>query len=215
MPDDPLLDRLTTDLAPVRPRRAATDLLVLGAIAVVELGLYALAGASRPDIAAAAGLASFWWKLISLGALAVVGAITAVRSLSPSTSPRPGLLLIAILVAAIFAAGWAVDAASGAGDHRDLLTRLMWRDGIDCALQVVALSMPMLIALGVLMRRGASTHMTGSAYAAGLTGAAWGAFVFVFGCPHDDAFYVAVWYLAGCLVVAAAGRIILPLIARW
>jgi Negative regulator of sigma F len=40
-----------------------------------------------------------------------------------------------------------------------------------------------------LIRRGASTDRAGTALAAGLASAAWGAFVFVFACPSDDPLY--------------------------
>jgi hypothetical protein len=49
-----------------------------------------------------------------------------------------------------------------------------------------ALSIPPAVALGVLVRGGAPTDRAGTAFAAGLSSAAWGAFVFVFACPSDD-----------------------------
>ena len=48
-----------------------------------------------------------------------------------------------------------------------------------------ALSIPPAVARGVLVRGGAPTDRAGTALAAGLSSAAWGAFVFVFACPSD------------------------------
>ena len=75
--------------------------------------------------------------------------------------------------------------------------------------------LPAVIGLGLLMRRGAPTDRGGTALAAGLAAAAWGAFVFVFACPFDDPFYVAVWYSLGCGAVTLFARFALPPLTRW
>jgi hypothetical protein len=77
------------------------------------------------------------------------------------------------------------------------------------------ISIPPATALGVLMRRGAPTDRAGTALAAGLSSAAWGAFVFVFACPSDDPLYIAVWYTIGCSIVTILGRTILMRLSRW
>ena len=66
-----------------------------------------------------------------------------------------------------------------------------------CAGKMFGLSLPPLLALGLLMRRGAATDLEGTSWAVGVAAAAWGAFVFVFACPKDDPLYLAVWYLVG------------------
>ena len=67
--------------------------------------------------------------------------------------------------------------------------------------------------LGVLIRRGAPTDRAGTALAAGLSSAAWGAFVFA--CPSDDPLYIAVWYTVGCSLVTILGRAVLIRLSRW
>ena len=57
--------------------------------------------------------------------------------------------------------------------------------------------------------------VTGTALAAGLSSAAWGAFVFVFACPSDDPLYIAVWYTIGCSIVTILGRTIFMRLSRW
>jgi len=213
MPNDRLLDELVADLRPVRPRRARRDLLLLGVIGALELGLFLLFGAARHDIMVAMKLPSFWWKIGSLGVLTLTAGITAVRSFDPSVSPRRGLRLIPGLIGVALAIGWLIDAAGAGGPA--LWARLMWHHGVDCMFAMVMLSIPAICALGLLMRRGAPTDRKGSALAAGVAAAAWGAFVFVFSCPHDDPLYVAVWYLAGSAVTALIARLLLPRMARW
>jgi hypothetical protein len=167
----------------------------------------------RPDMPMAMHMPSFWWKLASLGLIALVSGAVAVMSLDPTRSPRRGLRWVFLLIASSLAAGWVLDAA------RDgfpvLLARLDWHDGLQCVCKMVALSVPAVIALGLLMRRGASTDQGGTALAAGFAAAAWGAFVFVFACPFDDPFYVAVWYSLGCGTVTLFARIALPRLTRW
>ena len=117
------------------------------------------------------------------------------------------------MVAVALLAGWVLDAAgtqTGA-----IFDRLMWRHGLECVFAVVVLSIPPMVALGLLMRRGAATDLPGSALAVGAASAAWGAFIFVVNCPHDDPLFVAVWYLVGCSIVALIGRVALPRIANW
>jgi hypothetical protein len=80
---------------------------------------------------------------------------------------------------------------------------------------MIALSIPPAIALGVLIRRGAPTDRAGTALAAGLSSATWGAFVFVFACPSDDPLYIAVWYTVGCSIVTVLARTILIRLSRW
>jgi hypothetical protein len=65
------------------------------------------------------------------------------------------------------------------------------------------------------MRRGAPTDTSGTALAVGVAAAAWGAFVFVFACPHDDPFYIALWYALGCGLVTILARFLLPRLTRW
>jgi hypothetical protein len=80
---------------------------------------------------------------------------------------------------------------------------------------MIVLSIPPAIALGALIRRGAPTDRPGTALAAGLASAGWGAFVFVFACPSDDPLYIAVWYTVGCSIVTILGRAILMRLSRW
>lgn len=213
MSTDPFLDGLACDLAPVRPRTDRRDLLVLAGVGVAELGLFVGCGAARPDMASAMQLPCFWWKTGSLAALALTGAVTAVRSFDPAGRPRRGLRAIAWMTALVLLAGWGIDAL---GPHGATLpARLMWPHGLRCIASMVVLSIPALVALAILMRRGAPTDRRGSALAVGATGAAWGAFVFAFNCPHDDPLSVAIWYAAGCAAIALAGRLVLPRLTSW
>ena len=213
MSPDQLVNRLVADLKPVRRRNAATEAVLLALAGAAELALFLGLGFMRPDMPMAMEQPSFWWKLGSLGVIAVVGATVAVLSFDPVASPRRGLRWLVALAAVCLAAGWFVDAARAGVPA--LMERLHWRDGLGCVAKMTALSVPAVVGFGLLMRRGAATDAGGTALASGVAAAAWGAFVFVFACPFDDPLYIAVWYATGCGLVTGFARLALPRLARW
>jgi hypothetical protein len=213
MLDERFLDGLAADLRPVRRRRWGRDAALFGGLCLVELLVFLGIGMKRHDMGMAMDVPSFWWKLASLGVLACIGAVTAIGSFDPTRSPQRGLRALLVVVLACLAAGWAVDAASGGVGA--VLARLDWRNGLICAADMVGLSLPPLLALALLMRRGAATDLEGTSLAVGVAAAAWGAFVFVFECPNDDPLYLAVWYLVGCGAVTVAARVLLPRLNGW
>jgi hypothetical protein len=213
MTSEALVERLAADCAPVRRRAAGRDALWLAIVGIGELLLFLLGGAMRPDIAHAMTLPVFWWRLASFGALGLVGSFAAIRALRPGASSRVGLGGVAGTAAAALLAGWAID-----GLHvqaQPIAERLLWQQGLLCLAMQLLLAVPPFAALALLMRRGAATDVRAASLVAGGTAAAWGAVVFLLHCPHDDPLYVVVWYGAGCLVAALAGRWLLPAIIRW
>ena len=213
MRTDTLADRLTENLQPVRRRSVVREVLLLLALAIVEIAAFLGMGFMRPDMPMAMQVPSFWWKLTSLGLIAVLGAGIAILSADPVRSPNRGLRWMLVCIAVVFASGWLIDAAGNG--VADLVRRLDWTQGLQCVWKMVALAIPPAIALGILVRRGAPTHRSGTALAAGLSSAAWGAFVFVFACPSDDPLYIAVWYTVGCSIVTIVGRAALLRLSRW
>ena len=213
LPDHLLIDRLAAGLKPVRPRTNKRDGLLVAGICILELALFLLMGAMRPDMPVAMHHPSFWWKLTSLGLIAAGSGTASVFSFHPAGSPRRGLRWVLALVAVCLAVGWALDA--GSSGWTSLGARLDWRHGVQCFTKMVLLALPAVAGLSVLMRRGAPTDHAGTAWSVGIAAAAWGAFVFVFACPSDDPLYVAVWYTVASLLVAGAARLLLPRLARW
>jgi len=213
MRTDSLVDRLSQGLRPVRRPSIVREALLLLLLGVVEVAAFLGMGFMRPDMPVAMEAPSFWWKLTSMGLIAVLGAGVAILSADPVRSPRRGLRWILVCIVAILASGWLID-ASGNG-LADLVRRLDWSQGLQCVWRMVALSIPPAIALGMLVRRGAPTDRSGTALAAGLSSAAWGAFVFVFACPSDDPLYIAVWYTVGCSIVTIVARAVLLRLSRW
>jgi hypothetical protein len=208
-----LVEKLSHDLQPVRRRSVVRDAVILGVVAVLELAAFVGAGVMRPDMHHAMQMPSFWWKMTGMGVIAISGVTVALVSVDPTRSPRAGLRWLAGCVAIVLATGWLIDSTQGG--FAELFGRLDWTMGVQCTWKMVTLSVPAVIALGVLIRRGAPTDRSGTSLAAALGSAAWGAFVFVFACPSDDPLYIAVWYTVGCGIVTVVGRSILFWLSRW
>jgi len=213
MTHDRLIERLTEDLKPVRRRRPSLDLAIVAAICAIELALFFAMGAARPDMMKMMHQPSVCWRLGSLGLIALTSGALAILSFNPVYSPKRSIGWLALIVMICLVSGVLIGAGPDA--QLSLLRRLYWQGGLQCTTKVVLLSIPPVIGLALLMRRGAPTDMERTALLAGLAAASWGAFVFVFACPSDDPLYIAVWYSAGCGIVTALSRLILPRLARW
>lgn len=211
--NDNLINNLVQDLAPVRSRRLSREAAWLLGLGLAELALYVALGQPRPDLAQTMNGPSFWWKFASLTVLTLSGVGVALRSFDPARSARRGLRWMVGIVLGVLAAGWIIDGVDPVGGS--ILARVDFAHGLVCLTAMTVLSLPPLIALGLLMRRGAATDPRGSALAVGAAGAAWGALIFAFHCPMDDPLYVAIWYSLGYMLVASVSRVLLPRITRW
>src|SRR5258708_25972297 len=183
MRTDSLIDRLANELKPVRRRSVRRDALALVVLCAVELGLFFVMGMMRSDMLVAMHLPSFWWKLASLGLIGLVSGTVAILSLDPARSPRRGLRRTVALIAVCLASGWLLDASRDGLSA--LMSRLDWVHGLQCLYNVVLLSVPPVIGLGVLMQRGAPTDLDGTALAAGLAGGGCAALVVLFAFPFS------------------------------
>jgi len=216
-PADPLIDALVADLGAVTQRRWTHEVALLAGLIAIEAALFVSLNALRDDMPRAMASMAFWWKAGSFGLIALIAAAAMLVSLDPATTHARRLSglwrALGLVAPAALALGWLIDA--GASGRAALLARLEWQEGLDCLANIGLLSLPLVLALAVLMRRGAPTRPDRTATAAGLAAAGFGAFVFAFHCPHDDPLYVAVWYGGAVLAVTGLARTILPRLVRW
>jgi len=210
---DSLIDRLTEDLKPVRRRRSWVDMSIMAAVSVLELALLFAVGIAHLSTHRMMTQPTLWWRLASLGLISLVSGVLAIRSFDPAYSPKGALRWLALIVAICLAFGALMGGTPGG--LASIARRLDWTSGVQCAYKIVLLSVPPLIGLALLGRRGAPTDMRRTPLLIGLAAAAWGAFVFVFACPFNDPLYIAVWYSVGCGFVVALARLVLPRFARW
>ncbi|SER56441.1 NrsF family protein [Sphingobium sp. YR768] len=208
MSSESLISNLSSDLGPVQRRSMMREGGLVLALGAAELALFLGLGVMRPDMSHMVGSPYLMWRVGSLGLLAVIACVLAIRSFSPTARPRQGLMLAcALAVAAIV--GGAFVTPDGASE-RALLDRIDPAHGMLCAMSIFVLSLPIVALLGALMRRAAPTQPRLSALASGIAAGACGAFVFAFCCPFNDPLYVVVWYTIGCAAVAGAARWRLP-----
>lgn len=207
MSNDALIADLSAGLSPVRRRSAWREVALLALLGGVEASLFLGLGLMRPDMGQMIGSAYMQWKLGSLALVAGMSFTTAIASLVPTASPRKGIMMAVALAAVAMIAGLFVAPVPPGGAMHMTIPQAY---GPLCALSIILLSLPMLAGLAVLMRRGAPSHPEGSALAAGLAAGSWGALLFAFCCPANDPLYVIIWYAAGCAVVAAASRWLMP-----
>jgi len=208
MSNESLIADLSSDLTPVQRRSMLREGGLVLALGAAELMLFLGLGVMRPDMSHMAGSPFLMWRVGSLGLLAVIACVLAIRSFSPTAHPRPGLMLAsAIAVAAIVGGAFVTPDGASA---RALLDRINPTSGILCATWIFALSLPIVALLGALMRRAAPTQPRLSALASGIAAGTCGAFVFAFCCPFNDPLYVVVWYTIGCAAVTAVARWCLP-----
>lgn len=208
MSSESLIVDLSSNLAPVQRRSMVREGGLVLALGTVELALFLGLGIMRPDISHMLGSPYLMWRVGSLGLLAAVACVLAIRSFSPTARPRRGLMLACVLAVAAIVGG-AFVTPDGASE-RALLDRIDPASGMLCAVSIFVLSLPIVALLGALMRRAAPTQPRLSALASGIAAGACGAFIFAFCCPSNDRVYVVVWYTVGCAAAAAAARWCLP-----
>lgn len=208
MSNSTLIDRLSTDLPPVRQRKPARELSLIVGIGTVEVLLVASAGLIRPDMASSIGSSYMIWKLGTLALLTGAGCMLAIRSFVPTMSPRKGIGILACLALLAIVVGIAT--VSPPTGSMTLMERLSPRHGVMCAASIIVLSIPIMATLGWLMRRAAPGYPRQSAMACGLAAGTLGALVFALCCRFNDPVYIAVWYSLGVGTVCAAARWLLP-----
>ena len=208
---DSLVDSLVAALAPVRPRRAWRDGILVLVLALTELTLVLMFSRPRPDLLVAMHGPMFWWKMASCLALALTGGAATVLALDPARAPRRwwwGLAMVAAVAAAML-----LD--TSLTKPEGLAARLQWREGAVCATLTLAYALPMALLLTWLARRAAPTRPRLVAWMAGLVSAGWGAFAFAWSCWHEDPLYVIIWYGGGILGCAILARLVLVRWIRW
>jgi hypothetical protein len=209
---DDLIERLSSDLAPVSARApdrrlagvALAGMLVAGAIMVPWIGL-------RADYPAAFGDPVFWLKFGFTLLLAAAGWGAARRLARPAGQAGRPLIVMLVTVAAL-AAGGVAQLLMSPGDARALF---LGSTALVCPFYITALSLPVLAGTLWVMRRLAPTDLVAAGFAAGLLAGGAGAFVYAFHCGENGLAFVAIWYSLGVLAVGLLGALVGRFALRW
>lgn len=213
MKTDELIAMLASGVAPVASdgarKRFQTALLLgsLGALAVMLLG-YGV----RRDLAQAVALPMFWAKLAFPLAMAIPALLLTSRLSHPGQ--RLGRAWMVLPLPWLALAGLAIWVLTHAAPQERwaLVTGQTW---LSCAFSIALISVPVLVGVLWAMKGLAPTRPALAGACAGLLSAAVGAVVYSLHCPEMQAPFLAIWYLLGMLIPAAAGALIGAKYLRW
>jgi hypothetical protein len=154
----------------------------------------------------------FWVKLVFPALVAVTALYAATRLARPGMrlGRVPGMLL------ALFAAVWMLGIFSVLGAAPDERNSMIFGETwMFCLVAIPLLSIPVFVAAMWAMKGLAPTHLPLAGGAAGLLAGSVSAAVYALHCPELEASFVAIWYVIGMLIPAAAGTLIGPRLLRW
>jgi hypothetical protein len=213
MKTDALIAMLASGDAGVAPRAVDRRLGATVAAALV-LALIAVLATLKPraDLAAAAHLAMFWWKLVVPLAVGMLSFAAARRLASPGRRAGAAAALGVALLALLWAVA-AADVISAPAGSRPVL--LLGHTALPCVALIALLSLPILAALFVAMRSLAPTRLAAAGAAAGALAGGIAAAAYALHCNEMALPFVAVWYVLGMAVPAALGALLAPRWLRW
>lgn len=213
MKTDDLVMLLAAGAGPVAPRATARRYgAAAGWGAFGSLLVMALLLGVRPDLREAALLPMFWIKLAFPLSIAAA-ALAASARLS-----RPGVRLggVPFALAAPVLVIWAMAAWVLSGAAPEARAALVLGNTWSlCPLFVALVSVPSFAAAMWAMRGLAPTRLALAGAAAGLLAGAIGAAAYALHCNEMQASFLAVWYVLGMLIPAAAGALLGPWLLRW
>jgi hypothetical protein len=213
MKTNDLINMLATGPVAVAPhatqRRYALAVTcgVCGAALLMLLGL-----GVRPDLAHAATLPLFWFKVAFVLSMAVLGLLISGRLARPGAALKrlPSMAMLPVLIVWIVAAATLSHAAPG--QRVPLLLGATWKS---CPFLIAGLSAPALAALMWALKGLAPTRLRLAGAAAGLSAGGLAALVYCLHCPEIEAPFVGVWYLLGIAIPTLAGGLLGPRLLSW
>lgn len=213
MNTDQLIDRLASDVTPVRHNAVARRLAVGVAIGmVVSFAIVLATIGTRPDLGSAVFSFAFWMKwsyTISLSAIAIVATAKLAR---PESGELRWLGLIAVPVVILAVLGAGELARTPPANWLTMWLGNSWRQ---CSWLVLGLAGPIFLGLLWSFRRLAPTRLRAAGAATGLAAGAFAAAVYCLHCPEVSAIFVLTWYSLGILLAASFGALLGPRLLRW
>lgn len=213
MRTDDLIDTLGRDLRPAPPSVAPKRLAwAAGGGAAAALAAVVFWLGLRPDLAAAASTPAFWLKAGYALVLGAAGFLAVERLARPAGSGRAGFVVAAAAVAMVVALGAAQLAIAAPGARLPLWLGHSWDR---CAVNILALSLPMLAATLLVLRSLAPTRLALAGAAAGLFCGGVAAAAYGLSCVETAPAFVATWYSLGIALPSILGGFVGPWVLRW
>lgn len=189
--------------------RLAAALAVGLAVSVV---LFWLTLGPRPDIASAAGTPRFVFKFVVSLVVAVAAAGLVLRLVRPGADA--GAWLVALLVGPVLLAV-AIVLELLSVPQAAWWPRLVGANAYLCLASIPLLAAPVLAALLVALREGASTQPAVAGAIAGMLAGSLGAVLYAAHCVDDSPLFVATWYGLAIGLVTAVGALAGARLLRW
>jgi hypothetical protein len=191
-------------------RRRALAGLAAGSLAAAAL-MFTWLGVN-PFFGEMPGQPMFWVREAFCAALAAGGVLVVARLGRPGATLGQLPLLLALPVLAMWVLGAVVLVGAPPAERSALIRGVSWTV---CSANIVALSIPVFVAVVAWQRRLAPTMLRRAGAAAGFAAGAIGALVYTLHCPELEAPFLGLWYVLGMLVPAAAGALLGPRLLRW
>lgn len=186
-----------------RPAGQALAASLLVALPVSAAMLLSTLG-FRSDIGTAIYNPFFDLKFVVTLALAL-SAITVALHLSRPEATARGWRLVLLAPLAIL--GLAIGGEAMQPQRTSMLTRLVGHNSMLCLTAIPVLSLPLLIAALIGLRRGAPSNPALAGALAGMIAAGLAATLYAAHCVDDSPLFVATWYTLATAVVAAIGAV--------
>ncbi|ANY19756.1 hypothetical protein A6F68_01239 [Tsuneonella dongtanensis] len=211
MHDNPLIDSLVDDLAPVRPLKMRSGAAAVGlAFAATVAAVFVMFG--RPvfldePMAEMSIVANGLLLLTGISSALAVVAMASPRVGAAYDGPKWAMAGLALLPLAALIA-WMAPGVS----HGPTIDR--WID-LDCALKAGASSLLVALSLGLWLRRGAPVAPERAGLFLGVAASALGSAAYGLTCPLDGLAHLGVWHIVPVFVTGLVGRIAGPRLIRW
>ncbi len=210
MRTDHLVQALVADRATAQPPIASQLAVALGIGFAISAAVFLLVLGPRPDIAFAATTVRFDVKLVQVVVLAVTAVVLVLRVARPGAASGWPIILLAPALLAVAVVAELVAVPSG-----QWLVRLVGSNAMICLTAIPALSVPLLVAFLVVLKRGAPLSRTAAGAAAGLAAGAVAAALYATHCTDDSPLFVAFWYAIAIGGVTLAGALLGRFMLRW
>jgi len=213
MQTDDLIKQLSTQVTPVTQQSFARRFLFawLTGLAAALLLLVATIGV-RGDLTAAMFTWPFWMKWLYTMTLIVIGVGLSLYFARPQNHSGRVLwwLLVPMVLLALLAMYDLRHAPPESIHH-------MWmgHSALMCPWNIVAVSLPVFVAVMWMMRRLAPTQLRKAGFAAGCLAGASGATVYALLCNESSSPFVVTWYSLGILLTGLLGALLANKLLRW
>jgi len=201
-------DQLIRTLAADNPHRARPVGLILTfallAAAPVSVAMFMMALGVRPDVMTAMHNPFFDMKFVVTLAMAISAVAVSLHLSRPEASLK-GWGWLLLIPAGILAVE--IGSEMMMPQRLPMMTRLIGSNSRVCMTAIPLLSLPLLVAALIGLRRGAPTRPAIAGAIAGMLSAGLAATLYASHCTDDSPLFVATWYTVSTVLVAAVGAL--------